>query len=195
MIFVTLGTQDKPFNRLLESVQKEIDKGNIKTRVVVQAVCTKFKSDDMEIFDLIPMDDFEKLMNECDLLITHGGVGSIISGLNKDKKVIAAARLYEYGEHVNNHQQQIIENFSKSGYIIALDDFEKLDEAIKKSKKFKPNKYNITIPIELRIVNITLGFFFIANKIISTPESPSYIVPSKSYKSNFINFTYKTLLL
>lgn len=141
MIFVTLGTQDKPFNRLLEAVQKQIDKGNIKTRVVVQAGCTKFKSDDMEIFDLIPMDDFEKLMNECDLLITHGGVGSIISGLNKDKKVIAAARLYEYGEHVNDHQKQIIENFSKSGYIIALDDFEKLDEAIKKSKKFKPNKY------------------------------------------------------
>ena len=51
MIFITLGTQDKPFTRLLEAVQREIDNGNIKDKVVVQAGCTKFKTDDMEIFD------------------------------------------------------------------------------------------------------------------------------------------------
>ena len=52
MILITLGTQDKQFTRLLESVQKEIDKGNIKDEVVVQAGHTKFESKDMEIFDL-----------------------------------------------------------------------------------------------------------------------------------------------
>ncbi|UKI27648.1 MAG: hypothetical protein L6V91_03385 [Bacilli bacterium] len=43
MILITLGTQDKQFTRLLESVQKEIDKGNIKDEVVVQAGHTKFE--------------------------------------------------------------------------------------------------------------------------------------------------------
>ena len=52
MILITLGTQDKQFTRLLESVQKEIDKGNIKDEVVVQVGHTKFESKDMEIFDL-----------------------------------------------------------------------------------------------------------------------------------------------
>lgn len=141
MILVTLGTQDKSFIRLLEAIQKQIELGNIKERVVVQAGCTKFDSKDMEIFDLIPMDDFDKLIAECDLLITHGGVGSIIAGLNKDKKVIAAARLKKYKEHVNDHQLQIIDSFSKKGYILKLDDFDKLDELLKESIKFKPNKY------------------------------------------------------
>ena len=142
MILITLGTQDKKFTRLLEAVQKQIDNKKIKDRVVVQAGCTcDFKSDDMEIFDLIPMDEFNKLISECDLLITHGGVGSIITGLKNNKKVIAAARLQEYGEHTNNHQLQIIDNFSNDGYILALNDFEKLDDVLKKSKKFIPKKY------------------------------------------------------
>ncbi len=141
MILVTLGTQDKSFIRLLKAIQKQIDLGNIKDRVVVQAGCTKFNSNDMEIFDLIPMDDFDKLIAECDLLITHGGVGSIIAGLNKGKKVIAAARLKKYKEHVNDHQLQIIDSFSKKGYILKLDDFDKLDELLKESINFKPNKY------------------------------------------------------
>lgn len=142
LILVTLGTQDKKFTRLLEAVQKQIDNKKIKDRIVVQAGCTcDFKSDDMEIFDLIPMDEFNKLINECDLLITHGGVGSIITGLKNNKKVIAAARLQKYGEHTNDHQLQIIENFSNDGYILALNDFQKLDNILKESKKFVPKKY------------------------------------------------------
>ena len=145
MILVTLGTQDKSFVRLLDAIQKQIDLGNINDRVVVQAGCTKYKSNNMEIFDLIPMDDFDALMNECDLLITHGGVGSIISGLKRGKKVIAAARLKKYKEHINDHQLQIIDNFSSNGYLLKLDDFDKLGELIKKSKKFKPKTYESNV--------------------------------------------------
>ena len=141
MIFVTLGTQDKNFKRLLEAIQKQIDLGNIKEKVIVQAGCTKFKSDDMRIFDLVNRDEFDKYMADCNLLITHGGVGSIIGGLTHDKKVIAAARLKEYKEHTNNHQVQIIDIFSKEGYILALEDFDKLDEVLKKVDKFKPKKF------------------------------------------------------
>ncbi len=141
MIFVTLGTQDKGFKRLLEAIQKQIDLGNIKEKVVVQAGCTKFESKDMEVFDLIPFDEFDKLISQADLLITHGGVGSIITGLKNNKKVIAAARLKKYKEHTNDHQLQIIKNFAKEGYILELDDFDKLDEVLLKTKEFKPKKY------------------------------------------------------
>ena len=142
MILITLGTQDKKFYRLLEAVQKQIDNKIIKDRVVVQAGCSSdFKSKDMEIFDLISMDDFDKLINECEILITHGGVGSIITGLKNNKKVIAAARLEKYGEHTNDHQIQIIDNFSDSGYILKLDDFDKLGELLQNIEKFKPKQY------------------------------------------------------
>lgn len=142
MILITLGTQDKQFYRLLEAVQKQIDNKFITDKVIVQAGCSSnFKSNDMEIFDLIPMDEFDNLIKDCDILITHGGVGSIITGLKNNKKVIAAARLLKYKEHVNDHQLQIIENFTNSGYILSLDNFEELDKVMEKAKKFKPKKY------------------------------------------------------
>ena len=141
MILVTLGTQDKPFTRLLDAVLREIEKGNIKDEVIVQAGCTNYETDKMKIFDLIPMEEFDTLMKKCDLLITHGGVGSIITGLKCNKKVIAVPRLAKYGEHVNDHQKQIIEKFSANGNIIGIENLDDLGEALKKVKKFKPKKY------------------------------------------------------
>lgn len=141
MILVTLGTQDKTFVRLLEKINQLIDRGLIKDKVVVQAGFTKYSSDNMEIFDLIPQDEFNNLMSKADLVITHGGVGNIISALEKNKKVIAVSRLAKYGEHINDHQTQIITKFNDLGYIIGLQDVDELDRAIKEVKKFKPQKF------------------------------------------------------
>lgn len=142
MILVTLGTQDKQFYRILEALEDKLDKHLINDEVVVQAGCSAdFKSKYMKIFDLIPMDEFDEMIKKCDLLITHGGVGSIITGLKNNKKVIAAARLSKYNEHVNDHQLQIIDNFSREGYILKLDNFDDIDKLIKDSSKFKPKKF------------------------------------------------------
>ena len=128
MIFVTLGTQDKPFTRLLEMIQKQIDNGNIKEKVVVQAGYTKFESDDMKIFDYVDGDDFNNLIEEADILITHGGVGSIFTGLRAGKRIIAVPRLAKYGEHTNDHQIQIVSNFDSKGYLIKVNSDEEMEE-------------------------------------------------------------------
>jgi len=141
MVFVTLGTQDKSFKRLLNDIDECIDNRIIKDKVVVQAGYTKYDSKNMEIFDLLDKDDFDKYISECDLLICHGGVGSILTGLKNNKKVIACPRLFKYNEHINDHQEQIVDKFSKLGYILAYNEGDNLDEIIIKSKKFKPKKY------------------------------------------------------
>lgn len=141
MILVILGTQDKPFSRLLKAVEKAIDDGIIKDEVIVQAGQTKYISNKMKIFDLISAPEFEKLIDDADLIITHGGAGSILSAIRKGKKVIAAPRLQKYMEHHNDHQKQIIHEFSKQGYILELNDFQKLDKLIEKSASFKPKKF------------------------------------------------------
>ena len=81
MILVSLGTQDKCFPRLLEAIEKQLKAGVIKDEVIVQAGCTHFESESMKIFDLIPMEEFNRLLSECDLLICHGGVGTIMAAL------------------------------------------------------------------------------------------------------------------
>ena len=142
MILVSLGTQDKKFYRLLDEIQKLIDEKFITDEVIVQAgYSSDYKSNNMKIFDLIPTNEFKKLIKECDLLITHGGVGSIIDGLKEDKKVIAVPRLKKIKEHTNDHQIQIVENFTREGYILGIKKIDDLKAAIKKSKKFIPKKY------------------------------------------------------
>jgi len=152
MIFITLGTQDKPFTRLLDKVESLLKEKKIKTRVVVQAGCTKYKSKYMEIFELLPMDEFEKMMDSCDILITHGGVGSIVTGLKKNKKVLAVARLKKYGEHTNDHQLQIIEEFSKKGYILPVNNLDDLENILNQVDKFKPKKYKSNTDHMVKIV-------------------------------------------
>ena len=78
MILITLGTQDKQFTRLLDMVQKEINKGNIKDKVVVQAGHTKYESKYMEIFDLIDREKFSDLISKCDVLITMEGLAQLL---------------------------------------------------------------------------------------------------------------------
>ena len=141
MILVTLGTNDKTFIRLIKKIEELKIKGVIDGDVVVQAGFTKYESEHMQIFDLIDMDKFNELMSKCDLLITHGGVGTIVSGLQNGKKVIAVPRLAKYGEHVNDHQLQIIENFAESGFILASYEVDMLEETLLKLPQFGPKQY------------------------------------------------------
>lgn len=141
MILVMLGTQNNSFHRLLEEIQKNIDTGRIKEEVIVQKGYTKFESKDMTLFNEISPDKLNKLIEKADLVITHGGVGSIISSITRGKKVIAVPRLKEYKEHVNDHQKDIIESFKELGYIIGINKVEELETALKKANTFKPQKY------------------------------------------------------
>ena len=141
MILVLLGTQDKSFKRLLDKVEEQINLGNIKEKVIVQAGYTKYNSSNMEIFDLISNDKLNKLMDDADIIITHGGVGSIIESLKKNKKIIVCPRLKKYNEHTNDHQLQIVESFSKKGYIIPYYENDDLGKILKEIKDFKPRKY------------------------------------------------------
>ena len=141
MILVMLGTQNNSFHRLLEEIDKLINDGLIKEDVVVQAGYTKYESTNMKIFDFISSDELDKLEQQADCIITHGGVGSIISSIEKDKKVIAVPRLKQYGEHVNDHQLDIVQSFDKLGYIIGITDISQLGDELQQIETFEPKKY------------------------------------------------------
>lgn len=141
MIFVTLGTQDKTFPRLLKYIEKNIKDGIINDKVIVQSGSTKYKSSVMDIKTFIDRDEFKNYLLNADLIITHGGVGTILEALKNDKKIIGCARLEKYGEHVNDHQVQLLETFNEAGYIIYAEDLERFPEYYKKVKNFKPKKY------------------------------------------------------
>lgn len=152
MILVLLGTQNNSFHRLLEEIERLIQNQVIREKVIVQAGYTKYTSENMKILDFVSKEELEELQRKADLIITHGGVGSILLSITKDKKVIAIPRLHEYGEHVNDHQKEIVELFHKKGYIIGIQSVEELEKAIEQIEEFKPNKYRQNNDKMLKII-------------------------------------------
>ena len=158
MILVLLGTQNNSFHRLLEEIEKNIDLDNITDKVVVQAGFTKYNSDKMEIFDMIPQEEMDSLIKEADLIITHGGVGSIMSAVKAGKNVIAVPRLKKYGEHVNDHQLEIINTFKKQGIIVGINDVTELEQALSDVKLLGRVPKSFRSAQENRIVQIIDDF-------------------------------------
>lgn len=141
MIFVTVGTQDKQFTRLIKEVEKLVINGDIKDEVIIQAGHTKYESKYVKILNYIPYNEFNDYLNRADVIITHGGVGSILSSIKLEKKVIAVPRLFKYQEHVNDHQIQIVEKMDKNGYILGCTNLDDLKDKLIEINSFIPNKY------------------------------------------------------
>jgi len=119
MIFVLLGTQPQPFNRLINELLALEARGVFaQTEIVIQAGHTKVDDPRFVVFDFISPEQFDTFISEADLVITHGGAGSIFAALHKRKKVIALARSRKLGEHVDDHQSELVDELYKDGYVI-----------------------------------------------------------------------------
>jgi UDP-N-acetylglucosamine transferase subunit ALG13 len=138
---VVLGTHELPFTRLLKAVEQQIEKGNIREEVIVQSGHTPYKSPHMKFIKFTSYEEMDRLYNQASYIITHGGTGSITSGLKKGKKMIAAPRLVKYGEHNDDHQLEIVNQFEATGHLIAWHDGQDLGAAIGKIHSFQPARF------------------------------------------------------
>lgn len=141
MILVTLGTQDKPFTRLLEALEDAKRTHLIDDEIIVQSGYTDYVSAFLHIQKYYSQIELDDLRQRADLIITHAGVGSILDSLKFKKVVIGVARLLKYGEHTNDHQYEILDVFSHEGYIMRCDDLKKIANAITDAKAFSPKTY------------------------------------------------------
>ncbi len=122
MIFITLGSQKFQFNRLLEEVDKLIEQGIITEEVFAQIGYSDYKPKNYKYNKFLDRDEFTEIIKKCDKVITHGGTGAIINAVKNNKKVIAIPRLAKYGEHVDDHQLQIVKKFKEMGVISICND-------------------------------------------------------------------------
>ena len=141
MIFVTVGTQDKPFVRLISAVEQAVINGDITDEVVVQAGNTKYTSNVLNVLNYVPFDKFNEYIKKADIIITHGGVGSILNALKLKKKIIAVPRLAKYGEHINDHQLQVIKKMTEDGYILSVESEEEIADKVKLAQNFVVKEY------------------------------------------------------
>ena len=141
MIFVTLGSQKFQFNRLLKAVDHLIEQGKLEDEVFAQIGYSDYRPQYYKFKQFFDRNGFEEMEENADIVITHGGTGAIVGAVKKGKKVIAVPRLSEYEEHVDNHQKQIIKQFSEMNLIYGVWDCNELEEALKNIKIHKFDSY------------------------------------------------------
>ena len=128
MIFVTLGSQKFQFDRLLKKIDELIDKGIITDEVFAQIGSSTYLPQNYKYTRFMDREEFSGHIENASLVVTHGGTGVIMGAVKKGKKVIAVPRLAKYGEHVDDHQLQLLHQFDDLGIICYCKDVDKLDE-------------------------------------------------------------------
>lgn len=129
MIFVTVGTHEQSFERLVKEVDNLKGRGIIKDEVFIQTGYTEYEPRYCLFKMLLDYEEMKKYINEADIIITHGGPASFMSVLEKGKIPIVVPRQEQYKEHINNHQLEFA-NAVKQRYknIIVVEDVSELRE-------------------------------------------------------------------
>ena len=141
MIFVTLGSQKFQFNRLLIELDKLVEEEKICNDIFAQIGYSDYKPKNYEFKEFLDREQFAEFMDKCDTVITHGGTGAIVGAVKRDKKVIAVPRLAKFGEHVDDHQLQIIDQFTNMNFIVGVKDTNEIYEALELLKTIEFKKY------------------------------------------------------
>ncbi|MFC5271566.1 glycosyltransferase [Adhaeribacter terreus] len=114
MIFVTIGTQ-APFDRLIKTLDEIAPQ--LEMSIVAQVFETRYKAKNIETFDFLNPTDFQKYFYKSDLIISHAGMGTIISALQSEKPILILPRLASLNEHRNDHQLATAKMFDKLNFI------------------------------------------------------------------------------
>lgn len=130
MIFVCLGSQSFQFNRLLVEIDRLIENGLIHDYVFAQTGSSDYLPKNFDFKPFLSHDEFKELSDRAELIISHGGTGALINASKKGKNIIAVPRLSKYGEHVDDHQLQIVEALFSQGYIRRVLDISNLGQQI-----------------------------------------------------------------
>ena len=152
MIFITVGSQKFQFNRLLEAVDKLVEKQIITDEVFAQIGYSNYIPQNYAFKPFLNRDEFAELTSRANIVITHGGTGAIIGAVKKGKKVIAVPRLSAFGEHINDHQIQIVDSFDKQDFLIGVTELDDLEEALNKAKTFKPKHFKSETDHMIKII-------------------------------------------
>jgi UDP-N-acetylglucosamine transferase subunit ALG13 len=132
MIFVTVGTHEQPFNRLVQKIDDLKRDGLITEDVVIQTGFSTYEPKYCKWQKLFPYHDMEKLVEQARIVITHGGPSSFIMPLQIGKIPIVVPRQSKFNEHVNDHQVFFARAVkARYGNLIVVEDIEKLEDMIR----------------------------------------------------------------
>ncbi len=139
MIFVTVGTHEQPFDRLIKCIDQMVDDGKINEEVIIQKGYTDYEPQNCESHKLIGYDDMKKYIADARIVVTHGGPASFVSPLSIGKIPVVVPRQYKYKEHVNDHQLDFAREVEKrmKNIIVAENEEEIINAIVNYDERIK----------------------------------------------------------
>ncbi|PSC02428.1 glucuronosyltransferase [Alsobacter soli] len=123
MIFVAVGTQ-MPFDRLIRAIDSWADSRG-ENDVFAQCGDTGYTAKRIRMQSFLSPQEFTRCVESADLIVSHAGMGTIITALEKGKPILVMPRRACLGEHRNEHQLGTARNFAPSNSIeVAFDEQE-----------------------------------------------------------------------
>ena len=141
-VFVTLGTHAMGFGRLVNELDRLAGEGKVKAKILAQIGSTAktCQPKNFEFKELFTPKELESQIKRADLVVSHGGAGSIITALSLGKKLIVVPRREKYREHTDDHQIELCQALAREKKVICVTEIGRLEEAIKKSRSFAFNR-------------------------------------------------------
>ncbi|MCE7798533.1 hypothetical protein LWE61_18535 [Sphingobium sufflavum] len=129
LLFATVGATLK-FDRLVGLVDNAVKAGLVPERVIVQVGEGGRQPDGLECHETLPFEEVKAILDKADIVVCHGGTGSLITALRAGCRVIAVPRRFDRGEHYDDHQSEITEAFSGRGLLAIADTDEEFAAAL-----------------------------------------------------------------
>ena len=131
MIFVTVGTHEQPFNRLVKYVDGMKAEGIFTEDIIIQTGFSTYEPKYCDWKKLFSFQEIYSLVNNARVIVTHGGPSSFMMPLQLGKIPIVVPRLKRFGEHVNDHQLEFAKAVvERQGNILLVEEFGQLKEMI-----------------------------------------------------------------
>lgn len=130
MIFVSVGTHEQPFDRLLRQLDLLKERGQLQEAVFIQSGYSTYQPQHCDWAPFCSYQEMVRRTQEAHIVITHGGPSSFMLPIHMGKIPIVVPRQAQYGEHVNDHQLEFCRRVSGEGRIILVEDISGLGDAI-----------------------------------------------------------------
>lgn len=155
MIFITVGTHEQSMDRLLSHIDTLIEEKKITDEVFAQIGYTSYIPKNYGYKSMLGYDEMNSYMKRSDIIITHGGPGSIFLAIQYHKVPIVVPRNPEFNEHVDDHQILFTKKLEDNKKVIAVYDIGDLNNKIEKFSELSSKcqvgitkKNNFTIKFE-----------------------------------------------
>ncbi|MCZ2803677.1 glycosyltransferase [Modestobacter sp. VKM Ac-2983] len=120
--FVTVGSHDVPFHRLLDAVDDAAEDGVLPAPLVVQTGVSARSRRHGEFHQFLSPDEFRAAVEKSGTVVTHGGAGAIATALRNGRMPLVMARTADRGEHVDDHQEQLVSRLDELGAVVQISD-------------------------------------------------------------------------